>query len=216
MGKHTTGASHPLTFPWTPPSRRRRLLAPVGFGATGLFMFVVCGVTIWVSDGGPRSTSSASAVAAASSPTDTGDDSTETLAAPGLPGLNSVVRNSVLEYVVTGQRCGVLRVGSGGGPAGKPSRGQFCLVTVRVHNLGPAALVFTPDEQIGYTAAGNRYSGSAGGSRYANGSSRTFLTAIGPGASRTGMLAFDLPRDESLTAVRLRASGIAGSVAVRL
>ncbi|SHN01749.1 DUF4352 domain-containing protein [Cryptosporangium aurantiacum] len=206
----------PPTFDWTPPKRRHRM-ASVMIGLATVVVFGLCGVGIWIVDGGPADDpkprrTSAAPVAVASPSLD--ENTVELLG--NEPRLGSTVRNGAFEYRVTDQQCGVPEVGVNAGSAGQPSRGHFCVVTLSVRNVSRRAQVFTAADQVGYTTAGDRYLGSAPASRYANGSSRTFLTPIGPGAAVTGKLAFDLPNGERLDSLRLRVTASAGSVAVSL
>ncbi|GAA3386736.1 DUF4352 domain-containing protein [Cryptosporangium minutisporangium] len=207
----------PPTFEWTPPTKRRRLTT-FAAGTFAVVLFGLCGVGIWIVDGGPandptpRPTSAAPVALASPSPD---DDVIELLGDSG-PRLGSTVRHGVLEYRVTEQRCGVSEVGVGAGSAGEPTRGSFCVVTLSVRNMSRSAQVFTAADQVGYTTTGARYLGSAPATRYANGSSRAFLTPIGPGTAVTGMIAFDLPRGAQLDSLRLRSTASSGSVTVSL
>jgi hypothetical protein len=185
-------------------------------------LFGVCGVGLWIADGGPANDPKPTAtsaeptlVAAPPSQSPPNDHVVETLGG-GVPQLGTRIRHGALEYRVTEQRCGVPEVGEDAGEAGQPTRGHFCVVTLDVRNLGRSAMVFTASDQIAYTTAGGRYLGSAKATRYANGAERTFLTPIGPGARVSGKIAFDMPKGSRLDSVRLRSAAAAGSVAVSL
>ena len=209
----------PPTFEWTPPKARRTNLIALAIGLSGVLVFGLCGVGLWAADDGPANTPvppTEPAQAAPASPTPPLDDHVvETLGSAG-PRLGTVVRHGTLEYRVTEQRCGVPEVGTNAGPAGEPTRGHFCVVTLDVRNLGRSALAFSASDQIAYTTGGGRYVGSARATQHANGAAGTFLTPIGPGASVTGKIAFDLPKGSRLDSVRLRSAAAAGSVAVNL
>ncbi|MFG1920533.1 DUF4352 domain-containing protein [Cryptosporangium sp. NPDC048952] len=210
----------PPTFDWTPPKERRSNLIALALGISGVLLFGMCGVGLWIVDGGPstdpRPTPTKSTLLAAAPTQPPPDDHlVETLGNAG-PQLGTRIRHGALEYRVVDQRCGVPEVRTNAGPAGQPTRGHFCVVTLDVRNLSRSALVFTAADQIAYTTAGGRYLGSAEASRHANGAERTFLTPIGPGARVTGVIAFDTPKGSRLDSVRLRSAAAAGSVAVSL
>lgn len=212
----------PPTFEWTPPKERRTNLIALALGICGVVLFGVCGVGLWIADGGPANDPKPTAtsakptlVAAAPSQSPPDDHLVETLGSAA-PQIGTRIRNGTLEYRVTEQRCGVPEVGEDAGEAGQPTRGHFCVVKLDVRNLGRIAMVFTASDQIAYTTAGGRYLGSAKATRSANGADRTFLTPIKPGASVSGVIAFDLPKGSRLDSVRLRSAAAAGSVAVSL
>jgi len=210
----------PPTFEWTPPKERRKGLTALLLGLTGLVLVGLCGIGAWIVDGRSQTQSthspSPSAPTAVAAATPSRDDHVVELLADGEPGLGARVRTGPVEYRVTNQRCGVPEVGTNAGSAGEPSRGHFCVVTLEVRNLGRNAQVFTAADQVGYTTTGDRYLGSAAATRYANGSSRSFLAPIGPGAVVTGVIAFDLPKGSRLDSVCLRSTAAAGTVSVSL
>ncbi|GAA0263225.1 DUF4352 domain-containing protein [Cryptosporangium japonicum] len=213
----------PPTFEWTPPQERRNNLVVLALGICGVVLFGMCGVGLWIADGGPADDPKPTAtgsrkptlLAAAPSQTPPDDHVVETLGSAA-PQLGTRIRHGALEYRVTEQRCGVPEVGEDAGEDGQPTRGHFCVVTLDVRNLGRSAMVFSASDQIAYTTAGDRYLGSAKATRYANGADRTFLTPIGPGANVRGVIAFDMPKGSRLDSVRLRSAVAAGSVAVSL
>ena len=216
MKKH----DDPPTFDWTPPKERRPGIVALTVGLSGVLLFGLCGVGVWVIGSGPVGVPEPSAsptrpaLVAAASPSD--DDHTVELLGREGPRLGTRVRHGSLEYRITEQRCGVPEVGADHGTATEPARGHFCVVTLDVRNLGRNALVFTAADQVAYTTSGDRYLGSAPATRVADGTAGTFLTPIAPGAGVTGRIAFDLPKGSRLDSLRLRSTATAGSVAVNL
>lgn len=245
MGKHTEQSTLPLAFVSPPPpaspratslsGRRRRLFGPVSLALGGLLACGLLGFAAGVlhriagkpshPPGAARVTvappSSGTAVAKAPATTDQAPGGTEPLPVETLGRVAAAqagtwVTNGVLQYVVVGQQCAISHVGVGTGSAGDPGREQFCLLTLRVRNRGPRPLVFSPADQVGYATDGNRYQADAAATRFANGTSRAFLTALTPWQVVTGVLAFDLPHDQTLTDVRLHSAQAPASVTVRL
>ena len=118
------------------------------------------------------------------------------------------------QFVVTGMTCGAGHVGDA--TFGQPAQGQFCLVDVRVKNVGTSAEIFNDSSQKGYDVKGVEYSVDSGAAVYANKDQSTFLEQINPGNTVKGKLVFDVPRSTKLTQVVLHESAFTAGVRVPL
>src|SRR5690349_19313126 len=61
------------------------------------------------------------------------------------PGLNDPVRDGKFEFTATRVKCGATKVGSG--LVSEKAQGQYCLITLRVKNIGKEAQAFADSAQ---------------------------------------------------------------------
>lgn len=127
--------------------------------------------------------------------------------------LGKPAKDGKFEFTVTGQKCGAESVG---GEFGQKAQGQFCIVDVRVRNVGTSAEVFNDSSQKGYDAKGVEYSVDSGAGIYANKDSSTFLEQINPGNTVRGKLVFDMPAGSKLASVVVHESMFTAGVKVPL
>jgi hypothetical protein len=128
--------------------------------------------------------------------------------------LGKATTDGKFEFTVTGMKCGAASVGPDG--FGQKAQGQFCLVDVRIKNVGKTAEVFVDSSQKGYDAKGVEYSVDSGAGIYANQEYSTFLESINPGNSVHGKLVFDVPTETELTSVVLHESLFTAGIRVPL
>jgi len=128
--------------------------------------------------------------------------------------VGEAVRDGKFEFTVKSVKCGVDKVGSD--YTEEKAQGQFCLVSVKVKNIGDEARYFSDSDQKAYDAAGTKYSADTGAGIYANSDADTFLNQINPGNQISGVVVFDIPKDVSLTTVELHGSAFSGGVTVSL
>jgi hypothetical protein len=122
-------------------------------------------------------------------------------------------RDGKFEFTVQKVKCGVTKVG---GDFGETAQGQFCLVTVKVKNIGKEAQLLSDSNQKAYGADGTVYSTDTAAGISANENAATFLNEINPGNQVTGVLVFDIPKNVKLTKLELHDSAFSGGVAVQL
>ena len=123
-------------------------------------------------------------------------------------------RDGKFEFTVKSSKCGVKKVGSD--LLGAKAQGQFCLVTVKVKNIGKKSQMFDGSSQKAYAADGTEYSADGAAGIYANENAETFLNDINPGNQVTGVVVFDIPKDVKLTKLELHDSPFSGGVTVSL
>lgn len=129
-------------------------------------------------------------------------------------GIGDPVRDGKFEFVVQKVKCGVSRVGNN--LLGERAQGQFCLVTLKVKNIGKEPQTFTDGAQKAYAADGTEYSTNSSASIYANDENSTIFNEINPGNGITGVIVFDIPKDSKLDKLELHDSHFSGGVTVRL
>lgn len=185
---------------------------------TGLGVLVVLGI-IGAAIGGGDDSSSSSGSAAVSpstsaSPASRPAATSKPPAEPGAAGIGTSVRDGKFEFTVTRLRCGVRSVGTA--PVDQKAQGQFCLLTMRVHNIGDEAQLFDASSQKVFNAAGQEFSADGTASLYANPNGETFLTEINPGNQVTGVVVFDVPAGAKPVRAELHDSPFSGGAEVTL
>jgi Domain of unknown function (DUF4352) len=196
----------PDTRPWY---KKKRFLIP---GALVALLLVV-----GIFSGGGEPTNAPTSTAAAAPTTKAAAPAT-TVAAPTTqpakagPGIGDPARDGKFEFVVTRLRCGVHRVGSQ--YFNKTAQGQFCLVSVRVRNIGDEQRTFEQSSQYLYDAAGRRFETSDAGLYLED--SKSFLEQINPGNGVNGTLVYDVPRTFKAAKIELHDAAFSGGVEVAL
>jgi hypothetical protein len=105
-------------------------------------------------------------------------------------GLGKPARDGQFEFVVRSVRCGLRGVGPE--LVRQTPQGRFCLVAVRVANVGTEARDFAAGQQRLFGADGRRHSVDTTATA-ANGSPRLLHSQINPGNRIQGTLVFDVP-----------------------
>ena len=127
-------------------------------------------------------------------------------------GMNQPARDGKFEFTVTKVQCGVPKVGDD--VLGKTAQGQFCLVTVKVSNIGTVPQTFDGGDQKAHDAAGTTFANDGTAEIYSNKDTATFLDQINPGNSVVGTLVFDIPKTAVIKTLELHDSAFSGGVIV--
>ncbi|GIJ23624.1 DUF4352 domain-containing protein [Micromonospora lutea] len=136
-------------------------------------------------------------------------------AKPAKPAkIGQAARDGKFEFTVKSTKCGVSKVGSD--LLGTTAQGQFCLVTVKVKNIGKEPQTLIDSSQKAYDAEGTEYSTDSAAAIYANEDQQTLFNEINPGNQVTGVLVFDIPKKVKLTTLELHDSPFSGGVEVAL
>ena len=158
----------------------------------------------------PATTAAPTQEAKATTPAATKPPATEP--AETAPGIGERARDGKFEFVVNRVRCGVDRIGSQ--YLNKTAQGQFCLIAVRVRNIGNEQRTFEQSSQYLFDRAGRRYeTGDAG--LYLE-DSKSFLEDINPGNGVNGTLVYDVPKTFKPATIELHDSAFSGGVEVTL
>jgi hypothetical protein len=107
---------------------------------------------------------------------------------PAGPGIGDAVKDGKFQFTVTKVECGKKSVGSS--YLNQKAQGQFCLITIKVKNIGDEAQTFSGSNQKAFDAKGTEYENDTGAEIYANSEAQTFLTDINPGNAVIGKLVF--------------------------
>ncbi|MEU8242249.1 DUF4352 domain-containing protein [Actinoplanes missouriensis] len=129
-------------------------------------------------------------------------------------GIGDPVRDGKFEFTVSKVKCGVDSVGSD--LLGQKAQGEFCLIDIKVKNIGKEAQTFADSAQKAFDAKEVEYSSDSSAAIYANGESQLLLSEINPGNSAKGKLIFDVPAGTKLTSLELHDSIFSGGVTVKL
>jgi hypothetical protein len=135
-------------------------------------------------------------------------------AQPRAARLGQPVRDGKFEFVVQRVQCGAGSVG--GEYSREKAQGQFCLVTMKVTNIGDEARTLDSSSQYAYDATGRRFDANSGASLAANENDETFINDINPGNAVTGVVVFDIPKNTKLAQLELHDSSFSGGVKVSL
>lgn len=186
-----------------PPEKSRAgLYTLIGAGGVLVILAIVAAFVLGKSSDSPSSNSSSAAPAAGA------PSAAKTSAAP--PGLNTEVRDAGQAFVVNDVTCGKATVGNS--YSSKTAKGQYCLATMKVTNVGQTpTYVLSTAQQL-----------HVGGAQYAADSEATVanesdeestnLSPLNPGASKTVPIVFDIPKGQTPTGLTLH--GALGSTGV--
>jgi hypothetical protein len=193
------------------PARKRSWFARHKI-LTGIGVLVVLLVLVGIASSGGGGTSTGTSSASSSSGTSDGATAGEskTAAKIGAP-----VRDGKIEFTVTKMRCGVPSVGPEG--LEQPAQGQFCLVSLKVTNIGDKPQTLDASSQYGFDAQGRKLNTDGGAGILANpAGGGAFLNDINPGNSANAVVVFDIPKNGSLTKLELHDSAFSGGVDVEV
>jgi Domain of unknown function (DUF4352) len=122
-----------------------------------------------------------------------------TTAAVGQPG-----RDGSLQFTAEQVTCGVDQVGPPDDFV--TPTGQFCVVELKIRNVGTGPAIFTDAIQEAYAPNGNRFSTDSEAILYANPDPTIFLTDINPGIALTADIVYDIPVGERIARLKLHST----------
>lgn len=190
------------------PAPRKRRTWPIILGILGGVVLLLCGLgVVLVALAGGDKTPTGSSSGGASAAGKVG---------PVPAGMNQAARDGKFEFVVTKVQCGVPSVGDK--ILNKKAQGQYCLVTVKVTNIGDVAQQLAASNQYAFNNAAQpaRYDADAEAAIYLPDTGRALYETINPGNSVIGTLVFDIPTNAKLAKLELHDSAFSGGVAVTL
>jgi hypothetical protein len=141
-------------------------------------------------------------------------ETTKTTEAPAAAsGIGTPVRDGKFEFTVKKIDCGKSRIGTK--DFGTSAQGQFCLVSVKVENIGKEAQTLDGSSQYLYGDGGQKYDADTEAAIYLD-DAQTFLEEINPGNSVNGIVVFDIPKNAKPSKIELHDSAFSGGVTVEL
>ena len=129
-------------------------------------------------------------------------------------GIGTPARDGKFEFTVNGFRCGETTVGEEFFQ--EEAQGQFCLLDVRVQNIGDRRQFLSADDQKLLDAQGTQYSPSSEATFALDPEGSTLFEDINPGNAVEGTIVFDVPQGAQITRVELHDSAFSGGVVVNL
>ena len=129
------------------------------------------------------------------------------------PGLGTPVRDGKFEFTVNKVDCGKKRIGTA--DFGTSAQGQFCLVSVKVENIGKEAQTLDGSSQYLFGSGGQKFDADTEAAIYLD-DAKTFLEEINPGNSVDGVVVFDIPKSATPTKLELHDSPFSGGATVEL
>jgi Domain of unknown function (DUF4352) len=133
--------------------------------------------------------------------------------APEAPKIGTPVRDGKFEFVVRKVDCGKTRIGDQ--YVNTKAQGQFCLVHLKVTNIGKEAQTLDGSNQYLFGSGGQRFDADTEAAIYLD-EAQTFLEQINPGNTVNGIVVFDIPKSEKPTKIELHDSAFSGGVTVEL
>ncbi|MBO1754773.1 DUF4352 domain-containing protein [Allobranchiibius sp. CTAmp26] len=198
------GGWNPPAPPPPPPAKRNWFVRHKVLTVIGAV--VVVGVIATAAKGGgstsasgPSASDTAPASVGTSAPTSAGSASrsstptakkTTKSATKKSPGLNTPVKDGMLQFVVTKVRTGVPSVGDQ--YLGQKAQGKFVLVSVTITNQGKDSQTLSDSDQKVKDSQGRTFSADSTADAYITGN-QVLFSEINPGNSTHGVFAFDMP-----------------------
>jgi eukaryotic-like serine/threonine-protein kinase len=131
----------------------------------------------------------------------------------GPPEVGDPVRDGQFEFVVDSVDCGARSVGEGLGR--KEAVDQFCLVAIRVENIGQEGRTFAGGQQRLLDEAGKRHDPDLDAT-LRRGDGRLLSTHLNPGQRLAGTLVYDVPDPVTLDRLELHDAPFSGGASVVL
>ncbi|WP_433368649.1 DUF4352 domain-containing protein [Actinoplanes sp. CA-142083] len=128
--------------------------------------------------------------------------------------MGKAARDGKFEFTVSKMECGKTSVGADFTKV--DAQGAFCIVSIKVKNIGAEAQTFDGTSQKARDAKGTEYSNSTEAEIAVNKNATTFLEQINPGNQVTGQLVYDVPEGTKLTEIELHDSFLSNGVKVPL
>jgi hypothetical protein len=199
--------------PWF---KKKRFIVPLAI--------VVLAIIATVNGGGSEDAPAAATTADTSSE-DTTSNATEdsaqdpsgsvdSAATEASAGLGDKVRDGKFQFTVKKVDCGKTRIGSAAFDT--KAQGQFCLVSLKIKNIGNEAQSMFADNQYLFDEKGRKSSADIDAAMYMGDRAQTLWEEINPGNVLKGIVVFDIPRNAEPTSLELHDSMFSGGVTVSL
>lgn len=133
---------------------------------------------------------------------------------PEVTGIGTPARDGKFEFTVNSYECGPTTVGEEFFE--EEAQGQFCLLNVRVQNIGDERQFLSADAQKLLDDEGTTYSPSSSATFAMDPEGNTLFEEINPGNAVEGTIVFDVPQNAQITRAELHDSVFSGGVIVNL
>ncbi|HEY4963583.1 MAG TPA: DUF4352 domain-containing protein [Candidatus Saccharimonadales bacterium] len=135
---------------------------------------------------------------------------------PTLAKIGQAADDGKFEFTVASVKCGQPSVSDSSGYVTKSAQGQYCLMTVSVKNIGDKQQLFSESDQKLLNATSQQYSPDTTATLYNDNNTDAFLSEINPGNTVTGVLVYDIPKDQTPITAELHDSSLSNGVKVNL
>ena len=204
--------------PAQPPKSKPPLYRRPWFIIIGAVVLVVIAASVFgeppADEHAPQATAAPTTAAQALT---TAESEPETTAKPETTArqsdLRRPVRDGQFEFVVRSVTCGKRRVGDA--VLNQTAQGQFCMVAVRVENIGREPRTLDSSSQYLFDADGRRFE-TDDATLYIEEFGKAYLENINPGNSVNATIVFDVPRNFKAAKLELHDSPFSGGVEVNL
>lgn len=128
--------------------------------------------------------------------------------------IGETARDGKFEFTVNGIECGQQQIG--GQYVNEKAQGQFCLLDVKVENVGDRAQSLFAENQYLYNEQDQEYSADSEATFTVNPQDTTLFEEINPGNALNGTIVFDVPEGANIVRAELHDSAFSGGVEVSL
>lgn len=202
---------------------RHKVLTAV---AAVIAVFVIAGVASGSGDGGVTTTPAADAETSDQRPVPTTDsagggnnsEATKSSEGSSMPeaktkGIGDKARDGKFEFTILGLDCGKKQIGSQ--YLNQKAQGQFCLLSLKVRNIGDESRTFDGSNQVLYDIKDRKFEADTEAGIYLD-DSKSFLEEINPGNVVRGVVVFDVPKNFTAMKAELHDSLWSGGVEISL
>lgn len=191
--------------PWF---KKKRFIIPLG-----LLVLLVLGSALTASDDTETTDAASPGADDEAQGTDDEAQGAEEGDEPEVTGIGTPARDGKFEFTVNGFRCGETTVGEEFFE--EEAQGQFCLLDVRVQNIGDQSQFLSADAQYLFDKDA-QYSASSEATFTMDPDGNTLFEEINPGNAVEGTIVFDVPQGAQITRAELHDSPFSGGVVVNL
>lgn len=128
--------------------------------------------------------------------------------------IGEAARDGKFEFTVQGIDCGRKQIG--GQYVNEQAQGQYCLLTVKVKNVGDRSQSLAASNQYLYNEQDQQYAADFEATTTLNLNETHIFEDINPGNALTKKIVFDVPEDANIVRAELHDSAFSGGVTVNL
>ncbi|HEX5796764.1 MAG TPA: DUF4352 domain-containing protein [Candidatus Saccharimonadales bacterium] len=129
--------------------------------------------------------------------------------------LGEPARDGKFEFTVTKMSCGQKTIGNNEFTR-TTAQGEFCIMDLRVKNIGNEPQTLFADNQYVYNTEGQKYSYDSDAVLSLDDTANVWLEEINPGNTVKGKLVFDVPKGTKVTKAELHDSTFSNGIEVNL
>ena len=145
---------------------------------------------------------------------DSAQSSEQSEPADAVAKIGTPVRDGKFEFTINSMDCSKTSVGSEF--LTEEAQGKFCILDMRVENIGDEAQTFFSSEQKLFNSEGQQFSNDTVAELSIDGNGDTWLEEINPGNFVIGKVVFDIPADATAVKAELHDSAFSSGVEVIL